>query len=106
MEKFNIKSIIMGIGIGIVITSFISIIYLAGGSPKVELSDEEIIREALQLGMVKAEDAVKNDDAQKNKNSGQIQDNMDNIGDDTSVDTSKEKSRLKTVKISDGTKRE
>lgn len=106
MEKFNIKSIIMGIGIGIVITSFISIIYLAGGSPKAELSDEEIVREALQLGMVKAEDTVKTNNAQKDKNSVQIQDNRDNTDDDTSVDTSKEKNRLKTVKISDGTKRE
>jgi predicted small secreted protein len=44
MINFNIKSIILGIGIGIIITSLISIIYLAGNDSKYTISDEEIIR--------------------------------------------------------------
>jgi hypothetical protein len=70
MEKFNIKSIVLGIGIGIVITSLISIIYLAGRDPKSLLSDEEIIMQAEKLGMVKAESMVKKSDMQ-----GQNKDN-------------------------------
>jgi hypothetical protein len=70
MEKFNIKSIVLGIGIGIVITSLISIIYLAGRDPKSLLSDEEIIMQAEKLGMVKAEIMVKKSDMQ-----GQNKDN-------------------------------
>ncbi|HOV26859.1 MAG TPA: hypothetical protein PK566_10945 [Pseudobacteroides sp.] len=54
MINFNIKSIILGIGIGIIITSLISIIYLAGNDSKYTISDEEIIRRAEKMGMVKA----------------------------------------------------
>lgn len=68
MEKLNIKSIVLGIGIGIVITAFMSIIYLAGSDPKGTLSDEEIIIRAGQLGMVKAEGVEKNDTAQMKQN--------------------------------------
>lgn len=69
MEKFNIKSILLGIGIGIVITSFISIIYLAGSDPKGVLSDEDVIKRAEKLGMVKAESTVNRPGTQgQNKN--------------------------------------
>jgi len=54
MINFNIKSIILGIGIGIIITSLISIIYLAGNDTKNMINDEEIIRRAEKMGMVKA----------------------------------------------------
>jgi len=54
MINFNIKSIILGIGIGIIITSLISIIYLAGNDSKDMINDEEIIRRAEKMGMVKA----------------------------------------------------
>ena len=59
MKKFNIKSIILGIGIGIVMTSFISMIYLAGSSPVANLTNEEVIKAARQLGMIKSQDSVK-----------------------------------------------
>lgn len=54
MKNFHIKSLILGIGIGIVMTSIISIIYLAGMDPAQNLSEEEIIRLAGKYGMVKS----------------------------------------------------
>lgn len=57
MRSFHIKSIILGIGIGIILTSITSIIYLAGTYPEKELSDQEIIKKAEQLGMVQAVNA-------------------------------------------------
>jgi len=42
MQRFHIKSIILGIGIGMIITSIISIIYLAGSDPTRDLTKEQI----------------------------------------------------------------
>jgi hypothetical protein len=58
MNSFHIKSIILGIGIGIVMTSIISIIYFAGVVPE-KLSKEEIIQLAEKYGMVKSESIIK-----------------------------------------------
>jgi hypothetical protein len=52
MNKFNIKSILLGIGIGIIITSIASMIYFAGRDPLSGLSKEEIISQAEKYGMV------------------------------------------------------
>jgi len=52
MRKFYIKSLVLGIGIGIVITSVISMVYLAGMDPSEALSKEEIVKLAEQYGMV------------------------------------------------------
>jgi hypothetical protein len=76
MRKFNIKSIILGIGIGIVMTTFISIIYLAGSNPRVSLTNEEIIRAAKQLGMIKGQDSIKAEDSTKGQNIKQKQNNV------------------------------
>ncbi len=73
MRKFHVKSLILGIGIGIVITALISMIYLAGSEPGSILSDKDIIERAGRLGMVKAEDIAgdKSGEAeQKDKDSG------------------------------------
>lgn len=56
MRKFHIKSILLGIGMGIVLTAFISIIYLAGNQPT--MSREDIIERARQYGMVFSEEVV------------------------------------------------
>lgn len=56
MKKFHIKSIILGIGMGMVLTSMISIIYLAGTNPK--LSKEEIITLARKYGMVEGSELL------------------------------------------------
>jgi hypothetical protein len=52
MRKFHIKSLVLGVGIGIVITSVVSMIYLAGMDPSKALSEEEIVKLASQYGMV------------------------------------------------------
>ncbi len=57
MKNFHIKSIILGIGIGIVLTSIISLIYLTGEKPK--LSREEIIAQAKAYGMIEKVDILK-----------------------------------------------
>ncbi|TYQ13190.1 UNVERIFIED_CONTAM: hypothetical protein Cloal_4248 [Acetivibrio alkalicellulosi] len=59
MSRFNLKSLVLGIGIGIVITSFIGLIYSAGLTP--QLSRDEIIERAKQFGMVFSEDIIKSE---------------------------------------------
>ena len=51
MRGFHIKSIILGIGIGIILTAIIGLIYSMGNVPN-EPSKEEIIAKAKQYGMV------------------------------------------------------
>ena len=53
MKRFHVRSIILGIGIGLIFTSIVSHIYFAGTEPATNISDEEIIRRAEELGMVK-----------------------------------------------------
>jgi len=50
MKNFQVKSIILGIGIGIVFTALVSIIYNAGGYSS--MSREEIIEAAKSYGMI------------------------------------------------------
>lgn len=52
MQNFHIKSVILGIGIGIIITSIISIIYLAGANTSGTMSKEAIMQKAREYGMV------------------------------------------------------
>lgn len=52
MKSLHIKSIILGMGMGIVLTSIISMIYLAGMNPNTKMTREEIITEAKKIGMV------------------------------------------------------
>ncbi|MCX7842623.1 MAG: endolytic transglycosylase MltG [Clostridia bacterium] len=56
MKNFHITSIILGIGIGIVLTSIVSMIYLAGEKPK--MSREEIINEAKKIGMLEGTELI------------------------------------------------
>jgi hypothetical protein len=53
VNRFNVKSILLGIGIGIIITSLASIIYLAGRDPLSALSKEEIMAQAEKYGMTR-----------------------------------------------------
>ncbi len=52
MSNFNIKSILLGIGIGIIITATASIIYLSGRDPLKDLTKQQIISQAEKYGMV------------------------------------------------------
>jgi hypothetical protein len=54
MDNFSLKSILLGVGIGIIITSTVSIIYLAGRDPINELSEQEVIKLADKYGLVKS----------------------------------------------------
>lgn len=53
MERFHLKSFLLGIGIGIIITSLVSLIYLTARDPFEGLTDEQIISKAEELGMVR-----------------------------------------------------
>jgi len=53
--RFHLKSLILGIGIGIIITSLISLIYISGRDPFEGISDEQIMVRAEKLGMVMKE---------------------------------------------------
>lgn len=53
MNKFSVKSILLGIGIGIIISSIASMIYIAGRDPFDGLGKDEIMAKAEKYGMVK-----------------------------------------------------
>ncbi len=55
MNQFHLKSILLGIGIGIIITAVASMIYLAGRDPMENLTEEQIISQAEKYGMVRQE---------------------------------------------------
>lgn len=52
MGNFNIKSILLGIGIGIIVTATASIIYMSGRDPMKDLTRQQIISQAEKYGMV------------------------------------------------------
>lgn len=54
MKYFNIKSIILGIGIGVIFTSISGMVYSGYGNASMPMSNEKIISEAKKLGMVEA----------------------------------------------------
>ncbi|MGE5615201.1 MAG: hypothetical protein ACM3XR_12445 [Bacillota bacterium] len=54
MSRFQLRSVLLGIGIGIIITSIASLIYMAGRNPMKDITREQIIREAEKYGMVRA----------------------------------------------------
>jgi hypothetical protein len=56
LRKFHIKSILLGIGIGIILTSFVGIIYSAGMDNKI--TKEEIIEKAKEHGMIFPEEVI------------------------------------------------
>jgi len=62
MKRFHVRSIILGIGIGLIFTSIVSLIYITGTEPARNISDEEIIRRAEELGMVKGSSIFDNSD--------------------------------------------
>lgn len=52
MKSFHIKSILLGIGIGIILTSIVSMIFMAGANSNApKMSDSEIIEKAKSLGL-------------------------------------------------------
>lgn len=54
MSNFNLKSVLLGIGIGIIITATASIIYMAGRDPMKDLTEQQIISQAEKYGMVRS----------------------------------------------------
>lgn len=57
MQSFHIKSIVLGIGIGIILTSMIGMIYYAGAAKPV-MSKEEIIGKAKEYGLVESNEIM------------------------------------------------
>lgn len=57
LSRFHLKSIFLGIGIGIIITAIAAMVYSAGRDPIKEVSKEQIIRQAEKYGMVKSSDS-------------------------------------------------
>lgn len=54
MSNFNVKSVLLGIGIGIIITATLSMIYMSGRDPMKDLTKQQIISQAEKYGMVKS----------------------------------------------------
>jgi len=67
MSSFNVKSVLLGIGIGIIITATASIIYVAGRDPMKDLTEQQIISQAEKYGMVKASLLQNNTDMSNKK---------------------------------------
>lgn len=59
MRSFHVKSIVLGIGIGVIITSILSIIYSAGLNPLSNLSEKDIDKLCLKYGLVRKSDQNK-----------------------------------------------
>ncbi|MCX7747027.1 MAG: endolytic transglycosylase MltG [Clostridia bacterium] len=59
MKNFHIKSLLLGLGLGVILTSMISMIYMAGANPGSALSRNEIIEAAKQYGMVESSELIK-----------------------------------------------
>lgn len=53
MEKFNIKNVLLGIGIGVVLTSTAGFVYSSSLDTGKSMSDEEIMKKAEGLGMIR-----------------------------------------------------
>lgn len=53
MGNFSAKSILLGMGIGIILTATVSMIYLSGRDPVKELTEQQIVSQAEKYGMVK-----------------------------------------------------
>lgn len=62
MKLIDGKSVLLGMGIGIIITAILAIIFFSGVEPK--LSDAEIIQRARELGMT--DKYVERDDIRRN----------------------------------------
>ena len=54
MNSFHVKSVLLGIGIGIIITATASMIYVAGKDPMEGLTEQQILRQAEKYGMVRS----------------------------------------------------
>jgi len=54
MSRFNVKSIFLGIGIGIIITATVSMIYISNRDPLKDATEQQIINRAEKYGMVKS----------------------------------------------------
>lgn len=53
MTNFSIKSILLGIGIGIIITSIAGMIYFAGWDPLKNLSEADLMKLEQRYGLIK-----------------------------------------------------
>lgn len=82
MRNFHIKSLILGIGIGIVLTSVISMVYSFGTKPVQKISSEEVKKMARQLGMVESSQIIKDIDSVKDNNSKAYKDAKPKSNDD------------------------
>ncbi|MCX7708896.1 MAG: endolytic transglycosylase MltG [Clostridia bacterium] len=92
MKNFHIKSIILGIGIGIVLTSVVSMIYLAGTNPGEKMATEQIITEAKKLGMVENSELIQDtarDSQPKKEESKKVPEKTENQGTAPVVPTAK-----------------
>lgn len=56
MTSFSLKSILLGIGIGIIITSIAGIIYFAGMDPLKNLSEADIAKLQDRYGLVRVQE--------------------------------------------------
>jgi len=101
MQNFNLKSILLGIGIGVVTTSIACMIYTAGMD--VVLSKDEIIEQAKKYGMIEStaliidkntensniEEEQKEDNQEDNKEDNRIEDNGEGTSDNNSEQNDK-----------------
>lgn len=58
MKYFNIKSIFLGIGIGVILTAMSGMIYFNFANSKATMTKEEIINEAKKFGMIEASSVI------------------------------------------------
>lgn len=99
MRNFQAKSIILGMGIGIVFTALVSIIYNAGGYSS--MSKEEIISAAKSYGMIEPENLFdsggkKESTSGSQKKNGTKEDSVQNNGGAKSINTTESTEEAQT----------
>ncbi|MCR4434468.1 MAG: hypothetical protein QHH06_00910 [Clostridiales bacterium] len=85
MRNFHVKSLLLGIGIGVILTSVLSMIYIAGTDPYANLDRGQIIRKAKEYGMIESSDIIK----EQNSRTGKIKDSDKASAGETTADQAK-----------------
>lgn len=102
MQNFHVKSILLGIGIGIVLTAFIGTIYSTGNEPVMD--KDEIIERAKQFGMVFSEDLILGGTDQESQTTNEVSPTAVQQGNSDQVQSEEKKSSALSPENDQGVK--
>lgn len=93
MNKSKIYHLLLGIGLGIIITSSLNIVF--NKTEKIEYTDEQVIERAKTLGMISIKENIENNDKEKKKEKDKKEkekpsEEVSKVDDNPEVETTKE----------------